>query len=159
MMNRFSMSSFVAGIMLGALMAGAWFWRGDSALMTFSSPPPLATSTAESIAPENGTLSVANQVSGDAVVDESDTVPPPGVWVAVREIHGTDLGNVLGAARAGGPQSAFVISLLRATVPGRSYAVELYRDDGGDVFNPSANSVYIDFDTGAPAIVYFTTTD
>lgn len=88
---------------------------------------------------------------------ESVTVPPPGVWVAVREVQGNDLGNVLGAARAAGPRSNLSVPLLRATKAGRQYAVELYRDDNGGSFDPAANSVYVDFDTGARAVAYFTT--
>ena len=86
------------------------------------------------------------------------TVPPPGVWVAVREVQGGDLGNVLGAARASGPRSNLSVPLLRATEPGHSYAVELYRDDNGGAFDPSVNSVYVDFTTGARVVEYFTTT-
>lgn len=157
MMKHFSMSSFVAGIMLGVLLTGAWFFGGTAALMPVSSPSLFTTST-ESEVPESGAIAVANQLSGDTVVVESITVPPPGVWVAVREVRGSDLGNVLGAARASGPHSNFPIPLLRATEPGRPYAVELYRDDAGGIFDPAINSVYVDFDTGARVVAYFTTT-
>lgn len=156
MMNHFSMSSFVAGIMLGVLLTGAWFFGGTTALLPGSSASLFATST-ESGVPESGAITVANQPSGGTVVVESITVPPLGVWVAVREVRGSDLGNVLGAARASGPHSNFLISLLRATEPGRSYAVELYRDDASGTFDLTKNSVYVDFDTGARVVAYFTT--
>ena len=143
--------------MLGALLTGAWFFGGTVALLPASSSSFLATST-ESGVPASGAIAVANQLSGDTVMVESVTVPPPGVWVAVREVWGSDLGNVLGAARASGPHSNFPIPLLRATEPGRSYAVELYRDDAGGTFDPAMNSVYVDFDTGARVVAYFTTT-
>lgn len=156
MTKRFSMSSFVAGIMCGALLAGAWFFGGNSALMPVPSSSLLATST-ESM-PESGAISVADQPSGDTVVVESITVPPPGVWVAVHEMQGNNLGNVLGAARTSGPRSNFSVPLLRATEPGRSYAVELYRDDANGTFDLAKDSVYVDFDTGARVIAYFTTT-
>jgi hypothetical protein len=86
-------------------------------------------------------------------------VPPPGVWVAIREVSGRDLGNVLGAVRVVGPHTSVVVPLLRATEPNRSYAVQLYRDDGDGAFDPSINSVYVDFDTGARVVEYFTTTE
>ncbi len=86
-------------------------------------------------------------------------VPPPGVWVAVRETSGRDLGNVLGATRVVGPHSNIEVSLLRPTEPNRTYAVELYRDDNNGAFDPAVNSVYVDFDTGARVVAYFTTTD
>lgn len=145
--------------MLGALLVSAWFLNGNPSLtlpLPSSSPLTAATSTSPT-APQSGALSVADQAAGDTVTVESVTVPPPGVWVAVREMHGTDLGNVLGAARAGGPRSNFSVPLLRATEPGRPYAVELYRDDGSGVFDLSKDSVYVDFDTSAPVVAYFRT--
>ncbi len=156
MMNSFSTSSFVAGVMLGALLAGAWFLGGNSNFVSMPSSSFIATSTAPKTQ-ESGAVSVADQLSGDTVMVESVTVPPPGVWVAVRETNGNDLGNVLGAARVSGPRTSVPISLLRATEPGRSYAIELYRDDGNGVFDLATNSVYVDFTTGAPVIAYFTT--
>lgn len=90
---------------------------------------------------------------------ESVTVPPPGVWVAVREVNGTDLGNVLGAERVVGPHGNITVSLLRPTEPNRSYAVQLYRDDNSGNFDPAINSVYVDFDTGARVVAFFNTTE
>lgn len=157
-MMRFSAGSFVAGVMLGAVLVGAWFFGGDVSLLPFSSSSLLATTTASSLK-ESGAVSVADQPAGMSVIVESVTVPPPGVWIAVREVNGSDLGNVLGAARVVGPHGNVAVSLLRPTEPKRSYAVELYRDDNGDAFDPSANSVYVDFDTGARVVSYFTTAE
>jgi hypothetical protein len=81
------------------------------------------------------------------------------VWVAVREVVGDELGNVLGAVRVSGPKSGVSVPLLRATEPGRSYAVQLYRDDGNGAFDVVVNSVYVDFDTGARVVAYFTTAE
>lgn len=158
MMQGFSTSSFVAGVMFGALMAGAWFLRNASGLPLLPSPV-LPTTTVEQSFLESGAVSVANQPAGESVVVESVTVPPPGVWIAVREVNGIDLGNVLGAARIVGPHRDSIVSLLRATEPNRSYAIELYRDDNNGAFDLSVNSVYVDFDTGARVVAYFTTTE
>lgn len=156
-MMRFSTESFVAGVMLGAVLVGAWFFGGDIRSLPFASSGFLATSTASSFQ-ESGAVSVVDQPAGSSVAVESVTVPPPGVWVAVREVNGVDLGNVLGAARVVGPHSDVIVSLLRPTEPKRSYAIELYRDDNNGAFDPSANSVYVDFETGARVVSYFTTT-
>jgi len=134
MMQHFSMGSFVTGVMFGALLAAAWFFDGNIDAL-FPSPPLFPTT------------------------NESVTVPPPGVWIAVRETNGRDLGNILGAARVVGPHSLVVIPLLRATEPSRLYAIQLYRDDNEGAFDPSNNSVYVDFDTGTRVIAYFTTTE
>ncbi len=162
MMKPFSMSSFVGGFMVGALLAAAWFLGGNLSSVPFSAysitSPNRPTPDATTPAPATGAVSVADQSAGSSVIIESVTVPPPGVWVAVREMNGNDLGNVLGAVRVTGPRSTVSVPLLRATEPGSTYAVELYRDDGNDVFDLSTDSVYVDFTTGEPAVAYFTTT-
>lgn len=150
------MISFVAGFMLGALMIAAWSAGGDVSLL-----PPVPSShtdSLEKLLPESGAISVANQAAGLEVVVESVTVPPPGVWVAAREVNEGNLGNVLGAVRVNGPQSRVSIPLLRATEPGLPYAIELYRDDGGETFDLANDSVYVDFATGLPVIARFMTT-
>ncbi|OGG64558.1 hypothetical protein A3C94_02830 [Candidatus Kaiserbacteria bacterium RIFCSPHIGHO2_02_FULL_55_17] len=154
---HFSLSSFVIGIMLGTLVTGAWFLDGNSLFMSAPSSPSFAANSTPSI-PESGTISVADQSSGTTVIVESVTVPLSGVWVAVREMNGRDMGNILGAARATGPKNGFLIPLLRSTAPNQSYAVQLYRDDNGGAFDPSVNSVYVDFETGSRVVAYFTTT-
>lgn len=156
MTKGFSTNSFVVGVMLGVLLAGAWFLGRDPSFTFPLSFSRTATST-ESVLQKSGAVAVNDQPAGDTVVVESVTVPPPGVWIAVREVVDGDLGNVLGAARAGGPRTDFSVSLLRATESGRTYAVELYRDDNNGAFDPSMNSVYVDFDTGARVVAYFTT--
>ncbi len=157
MTKHFSMNSFIAGVMLGTFVTGAWFLGGNIvSLSPTSSVPSPATSTAPTVV-ESGALSVSDQPSGNTVIVESVTVPPPGVWVAVREMQGNSLGNVLGAAYARGPRHNFTVPLLRATEPGRSYAIELYRNDTNGTFNFTKDSIYVDFNTGAPVIAYFIT--
>jgi hypothetical protein len=159
-MMKFSTWSFVAGVMLGILLTGAWFLSGNSISLPVLYQSSLTSLTATStgaMTQKSDALSVVNQPSGDTVLIESVTVPPPGVWIAVREVIGNNLGNVLGAERVGGPRSSVLVSLLRSTEPNHSYAVELYRDDNNGTFNPSANSAYVDFDTGNTVIVYFST--
>ena len=156
MTKDFSINSFIAGIALGVLAPAGWFMNGSLPSIftsTNQTPTEAVASTTES-----GAVSVADQPAGMTVSVESVTVPPPGVWIAVRETNGNDLGNVLGAARVTGPKTDVSIPLLRATTPGLSYAVELYRDDGDGTFDLSGDSVYVDFQTGNPVIEYFTTT-
>jgi hypothetical protein len=157
MMKYFSMGSFVGGFMLGALFVGSWFFGSDSLLMSFTQSAHSSSATSKVSPPdESGAISVTNQPAGLSVTIESVTVPPPGVWIAVREMNGTDLGNVLGAVRVNGPRSSVSVPLLRATEPGLSYVVELYRADS-DIFDLATNSVYVDFASGAPVIEHFTT--
>jgi len=153
---NFSTSSFIAGVMFGALLAGAWFLGGDATRLSEQSSFR-ATADDRSLSQKSGVVSVVDQSAGDTVIVASVTVPAPGVWVAVREMSGNDLGNVLGAVRVGGPRDAVTVSLLRATEPNRAYAVQLYRDDNNGLFDPSMNSVYVDFTTGARVVAYFAT--
>ena len=141
--------------MFGILLTGAWF-SSD----TFTQvPSPYSPTGTENEMQEGGSVSVAPQSAGDTVVVESITVPPPGVWVAVREVADAALGTVLGAVRVKGPKSNIAVPLLRATEPGRTYAIQLYRDDAGGVFDVTMNSIYVDFDTGTRVVTYFTTTE
>ena len=156
-MQRFSTSSFVIGVMLGLILAGAWFLGKDSALLPVSSF--LADNGKVESLPVSGSIVVADQAAGPEVVVKSVAAPVYGIWVAIREVDEKDLGNVLGAARVSGLQTNIIVSLLRATEPSRPYAVELYRDDNNGAFDPSANSVYVDFDTGSRAVAYFKTTE
>lgn len=156
-MTKYTALSFVAGVMLGALLAGAYFFKNGSISSLSLSPASLVATSTKSTVERSGTVSVVDQLSGTAVVVESVTVPPPGIWIAVREVAGGVLGNVLGAARVDGPRSMISVPLLRATEPNRPYAIELYRDDGNGAFDPAINSVYVDFDTGAPVIAFFST--
>lgn len=157
MKQTFSTWSFVGGFMIGLLFAGVWFAGHDFSSISPAPQASLSDNLKKTFS-ESGILAVSDQPAGNEVVVASVTVPPPGVWIAVREISGADLGNVLGAARVNGPRTAVTIPLLRATDPGLPYVAELYRDDGGSEFDPARNSVYIDFTTGSAVIAHFTTT-
>lgn len=141
------------------LLASAWFLGTVRLPLALPSSLTEATTTADGAPSASGAIAVSDQPAGDTVRVESVTVPPPGVWVAVRDANASgDLGNVLGALRAGGPRADILIPLLRATDPGHRYAVELYRDDAGGGFDPARNSIYVDFGTGARVVEYFSAT-
>lgn len=158
---HFSLGSFVGGFMLGAITIALWSAGGDPASLApfFSSTASAPETSATTSQPQSSAVSVHDQPAGTSVTVESVTVPPPGVWVAVREANGADLGNVLGAVRVTGPRAPVTVPLLRATEPDAPYAVELYRDNGDGLFNLSSDSVYVDFATGAPVIAHFVTTN
>lgn len=151
--------TFAGGIIVG-LIAGSFFYSELLTELPGNGRPAPATVATTTVPAPSGAVSVIDQPAGDRVAVESVTVPPPGVWVAVRETKQTtqDLGYILGAVKVGGPRSNVSVPLLRPTTPDRTYAVELYRDDAGGAFDPGRNSVYVDPDTGAAAISYFKTT-
>lgn len=171
---------FIFGFSFGALTIIAWnsapqqtnqktastTKRADTTATTQSK---VATSTEKipasfSTGIGTGRVTVTNQPSGNTALVESVTVPPPGVWVAVRETKGKVLGNVLGAQRVRGPRSNVVVDLSRNTQPNKLYVIELYRlGTNGSIFDVKTESVYVDLETGRGVIVPFrtnaTTTD
>lgn len=155
--KQFSTGSFIGGLILGVVICSVWFSLGTNIVTSISSNKS-SDSNGDSHTQLNSVLSVSNQLAGEVVIVESVNVPAPGVWVAVREMQGSTLGNVLGAARVGEPRTNVEVPLLRDTENGKEYAVELYRDDGSGVFDQSALSVYVDFETTQPVIAYFRTT-
>lgn len=162
MKGPFSLSSFIGGIVLGGALAGAWFLGGSFGAMNSPERSVVlgtqASTTAQMPAGSpSGAIEVHDQPAGPSVIIDSVTVPPPGVWIAVREVGDGNLGNVLGAALVGGPRADVPVQLLRDTEPGTTYAVELYRDNGDDAFNLDTDSVYVDFDSGMRVIDYFKT--
>ena len=75
MMKSFSANSFIVGIMLGALLAGSWFFGSNSipiivpfSLDSSNNTPVTNTAT---LPPESGTVSVTTQPAGDTVIVET----------------------------------------------------------------------------------------
>jgi hypothetical protein len=149
----------IAAFIIGILAASAWFFElrlekmKDQATDTASSTTSSATIQDSS----HGAVAVHDQQAGDSVLIDSVDVPAPGVWIAVAEIRGSDLGNILGAARALGPADNTFVPLLRATIPGKEYAVVLYRDNGDGSFDHTSDSVYVDFASGERVVAPFKT--
>ena len=161
------MQTFIGGLVVGVLLSIAWFYGNatwnvaltPNQQATASSTAPLSAAALVTATSTSAALAVSDQPAGGSVTIESVSVPPPGVWAAVREVNAGTLGNVLGAARAGGPRTNVVVPLLRATMPGRTYAVELYRASvaTSSVFDLTSASVYVALSSGKPVIVYFNT--
>lgn len=157
-LRSFSSVSFVAGIMVGVLISGAWIAssNGDFSSLRYAFNLSTSTPSRAEADTRGSVVSVADQPAGDSVLVASVNAPVP-VWVAVRELSGRDLGNVLGALKVGAPKTEVSVPLLRGTLPGRTYAIELYRDDGEGDFDPARYSVYVDFDSGSRIVAYFHT--
>ena len=151
-----SLVSVVVGFALGAFAASAWFLPMRLPSLPGGESVPVETED-DFLSKPSAALSVFNQDAGMTAIIESVTVPPPGVWVTIHELRETELGNVLGAARVRMPSSAITVELLRGTESGKLYAAALYRDDGDDLFDRVADSVYVDFDTGERVIATFRT--
>jgi hypothetical protein len=82
----------------------------------------------------HSSTTVSDQPAGSSVrVTLSD--PSGDHWYVVHEVHDSVLGNALGAARFRRPTTGGVITLLRPTTSGGSYAVVPYTDNGDDTFS------------------------
>jgi len=153
--HHFPILIFSVGVFIGVLIVGAWILQGAIVVL----PSNTGISPEYIVGSKSDTVAVSNQPAGESVLVDTVTVPPPGVWVAVREITlEGELGNVLGAARVRTPSSNVVVPLLRETLPDQSYAIVLYRADNEDAFEITKNSLYVDFDTGERVVVPFKTT-
>ena len=84
----------------------------------------------------NEAITVSAQSPGSVVVVDEVTLSEAG-WVAVREVVGGEMGNILGATRIQNPGTISKVSveLLRPTVENEVYAVVIYRDNGDADFD------------------------
>lgn len=165
MTNSLPYFTFVGGLIIGAAVGALWYAGGAGApsgtQATDTAAQMASTTTATPTAAAG--VSVTDQPAGMAVTVSSVNLPLTSAWVAVRETAGSvngsvNLLNTLGAAKVTLPATNISVPLLRATVPGARYAVEIYRDDGSGAFDPAQNSVYVETGSGEPAVSYFSTT-
>lgn len=78
---------------------------------------------------------VIDQAAGNMVTVAS-VETDVSTWVAVREMKGGMMGNILGAARVdAGASNNVVVNLLRPTMAGGDYSVVLFADNGDKMFD------------------------
>lgn len=150
-------SAFILGTLAILLIALGWFFGTSDANDFPFGEKKEATGHVRGSSSENEAVVVADQPAGSGVLVDEVRIAPPGVWIAVHETVGERLGNILGAARTHGPASGVTVPLLRATLPGRTYAVVLYRDNGDGAFDHTTDSVYVDFERGERVAATFVT--
>ena len=89
-------------------------------------------------------ISVQDQVAGETVDIASVKVSLDG-WLAVREVVGGQMGNILGAVRLStGSYQDVTVDLLRPTISENEYSVVIYRDNGDKEFDQNFDSLVID---------------
>jgi hypothetical protein len=99
------------------------------------------STTTSSMSVGDGDVSVSNQDASDMVALDAVTYPMSDGWIGVAEYSSDRIGNLLGVARfsqAEGlvPES---IQLLRATEPGKTYAIVFYGPSESKEFNVAKN--------------------
>ena len=93
---------------------------------------------------DSGTLTVVTQTPGLEARVQRMSASRAG-WVVVHEVEGGHVVNALGARRIdAGVHEDVAIELLRATEPGREYAVILYADNGNREFEVRGDLPMID---------------
>ena len=149
------------GFVIGVALVGAWDIESRLEERSGALPAPVATSTESSATStatvaSSGLLKVTDQAAG-ASVRVNEVSARANVWVAVVEVKGGTLGNVLGASYVTAPASNIDVALLRPTSSGSTYAVVLYRDNGDREFSLANDSLYVDFATGDRVVALFQT--
>jgi hypothetical protein len=85
---------------------------------------------AQTAADTTSFVGTTNQPAGKLVVFTNARLASTG-WIAVHEDIDGELGNVLGARSFGpGEYTMMPVPLLRGTVPGGTYHVGIYKDNG-----------------------------
>lgn len=143
----------IIGFILGIVAASLWFMETHFEEMR---DLPATSPVAPQEDAANGVISVEDQSAGNSVVVDSVHVTVP-VWVAVAEMREDTVMNILGAVPIPGPTDGVHVPLLRSTLPGGTYAIVLYRDDGDGQFDLHKDSVYIDWDSGERVVAPFMT--
>jgi hypothetical protein len=91
----------------------------------------------------NSSLKVENQGAGQVAqigMVNSDT----SAWVVVREQMNGVAGNILGASRVdAGEYSNVVVRLLRPTMAGNTYHVNMYKDNGDKIFDHKTDALMV----------------
>jgi len=90
------------------------------------------------VANQNNLLKVSDQNAGYAVIVQNAQVADTD-WVAVQEEKQGMPGNVLGAARFVDGARMGTVELLRQTIPGKTYFVSIYKDEGNSSFSKSGD--------------------
>jgi len=148
-----TLKRILIGLAILAFIVAAWMIEDR-----LSAPAPESTADEEVQAEAKDSMLHANgQAAGSSVTVETRDMPDADVWVAVQEMRSGELSNVLGAAKVLPSQAWVTVPLLRNTVPGATYAVVLYRDDGDRAFDFHKDSIYVDFDSGERVVSLFKT--
>lgn len=114
----------------------------------------------EDAVPKTGTdvatISMKTQTAAMSVLVDRVALNTSG-WIVVHEVEGGHVLNALGAKRLdAGEHAGVLIELLRATEPGRAYAIILYSDNGNKEFEVRGDLPMID-KSGDPLMETFRT--
>lgn len=130
----------VAGLVIGFLIG--WTWKEEKMSIDDVNKNVVATSTLSAVpfpakmydtVEATSSVAVDDQRAGSLVFVKHTEVSKP-TWIAVREMLGDTVGNILGAQMITNTSDDVPVTLVRGTVAGQKYAVFLYQDDGNGQF-------------------------
>lgn len=149
--NKKTVVAFIAGLLIGGLLV--WVFSSSPEQTTNVTDDSVetgemmtdeedsgdfdrATGSQESMVQE-GSIVVSDQAAGNSVQLGSVRLPTLAGWIVVRDYMDGMPGNILGAARFNADEGLMPASvvLMRSTVPGSTYQVVFYTDDGDVAFN------------------------
>lgn len=109
----------------------------DSTTETDKSPTP---DTAQKSSPSGARVKTDDQPAGRAAMIKSVSLEATS-WIAIRDYSDGKIGNVLGAVRREkGESTNVVIDLLRATEPGKQYAIVIFAENGDGTFSTKTDT-------------------
>jgi len=133
--------AFTAGLVIG-LLGGILIAGGSSPEERSSIPSVKDTEGGSTLVTEHepGTtnISVLAQEAGTTVRIETVSFDSPG-WVAIHEDDSGKPGRILGAQLFDAGKNNGTVTLLRATVPGKTYYAALLSDNGDRTFDKTTD--------------------
>ena len=149
--------AFVVGLLIGGMLV--WAFSGpsdkkDAKDEMETEKTEMVDSNKDEMKSEDGTpklsvgdgdIVVKDQAASKSIVMEKATYPVAEGWVGVREYTDDKLGYILGVNRFSESQGLVPenIELVTSTIPGKKYAIVVYKEDGDFDFN-LAGDVQID---------------
>ncbi len=159
--NKKTVISFIAGLLVGGLLVFIFSEPAankavpnttndnengevsvnDEADKADEKTVEVSTGTVNTTAPSqvisDGAIAVSDQDAGKVVELDSVEFPADAGWIGVRDYENGQMSGLLGVARFNIEEGLTpdTISLLRATVAGKTYAVIFYADNGDKTFS------------------------
>ena len=144
----------VVGVAIGMLWGGHWCpqkceiqndGRSIAVFGTTTEQVSTTTTTAQTSTPilslvfntvsdPLARIDVTNQPAGALVVVKHVDASLP-TWIAIREVVGQTVGNILGARLVAQSSDDVSVDLLRSTDADSKYQIYLYQDDGDSIFD------------------------
>ncbi|MCC6290869.1 hypothetical protein IT398_02290 [Candidatus Nomurabacteria bacterium] len=136
--NKGIIIGLIVGLVIGYIVGASW---GGSSRVQEKSDSGTEKEAQEPVASDE-TISISDQVAGQLVTVSGLTTSEP-TWVAVREDNNGVGGDILGATLLpiSGVQSDVGVDLLVPTVSGDKYHINLYIDDGDQIFDNRLDSL------------------